>query len=213
MSAAPWPGESAGQLPALLAAMRDEASLGLKSLRLRVATDSESHYGMLRYDALGSGQVALVVLNNLGVRSTVELHGLPPRLLGQQPTDLLCKECPALPKLTGRTMVEVGGYAYAVLVGLELPRWEPQGYLINCTSTYSPPPIGEMALAQCLVACLHDAKCDSVAVDWIQPHSWPPPAQMKWYGNQVQCHVRGGVDLSRCDKDVTRTHSTITMVK
>merc|ERR1712048_679030 len=154
------------------------------------------------------------VVLNLGMRGTVELElgGLPPQLLGQRPTNMLCKKCPAQPTLANRTSIEVGDYGYAALVGLQLPRWVSQGYLTNCSAKYSPPPVGEMSFAECLVACLHDAKCDAVTVDWIQQHAWPRPAQMKWYGNQVRCHVRGGIDFAKCDEDAMAAHSTITMV-
>ena len=213
-SAAPWPGAAAGELPKLLGAMQHQAALSLKSLRMQIPTQSEAHYSMLRYDALGTGQAALVVLNLNGIRGTVELElsGLPPQLLGQQVSSMLCKECPQR-ALTSRTLVEVEGYSYDALVGLQLPQWEPQGYLTNCSAAYNPPPIGAMPLNECLIACLHDAKCDAVTVDWIQQHAWPRPSQMKWYGNQVGCHILGGVDLTKCTEDVEQAHSTITMVK
>merc|ERR1712086_1219820 len=121
--------------------MRPQAALGLKALRSRVPTGCEAHYSLLRYDALGTGQAALVVIN-LGMQSTVELDlgGLPPQLLGQRPTSMLCKNCPR-PALTNRTLVEVGDSMYEVLVGLQLPRWVPQGYLTNCSAAYSPPSV------------------------------------------------------------------------
>jgi hypothetical protein len=69
-----------------------------------------------------------------------------------------------------------------------------------------------MPLIKCLVACLHDTKCDAVTVDWVHRQSWPKPSQMAWYGNRVQCHLRGGIDLSHCVEDnaTLASHSTIT---
>ena len=89
-SVAPKPGDTGGKLPALLAAMQGEAALGLNSLRLRVPTTSGAHYALLRYDALGSGHVALSTINLGASASTVELDltALPPQLLKQQPRDL-----------------------------------------------------------------------------------------------------------------------------
>ena len=160
---------------------------------------------------------------NLGAaRDTVQLDlsGLPPQLLGQQPRDLLCTGggggCPQPPVLTNQTALAVGGYGVAALTGLQLPRWQPQGYLYNCSATYvGPPSTAPVPLAACLVACLRDAKCDAIAVEWVQKHSWPRPASMAWYGNLVQCNLRGGVDLSSCDKDgaALPSHSTITMAR
>lgn len=72
-----------------------------------------------------------------------------------------------------------------------------------------------MPLAQCLVACLANAKCDAIAVDWIQQRGWKHlsiPGD-SWYGNQVRCHVRGGIDLTKCVDDAAGAHSTVTMVK
>ena len=79
---------------------------------------------------------------------------------------------------------------------------------------YSPPEVidGEMPLVDCLVACLHDAKCDGVVVEWVQKWTWPKPASMAWYGNYVNCHLRGGINLTTCDEDPTKLHSTITIV-
>jgi len=211
-SAAAWPGDTAGELPKLLSAMRRQAAFDLKSLRSPIATTSGAHYSMMRYDALGTGQVALVAIN-LGASGTVELAlgGLPPQLLGQKASSLMCKECPPLVALTNRTLVALGGYSYDALVGLQLPQWVPQGFLANCSAVYAPLPVGTMSLTECLITCLHDAKCDAVMVDWVQPHAWPRPSQMVWYGNEVQCHVRGDIDLTKCDKDTTETHSVITM--
>ena len=73
-SVAPWPGEQGGSLPRLLVAMRDESSLSLKALRMRVpAPSSEAHYGMLRYDALGTGRAAIIAINLGATRSDVQL--------------------------------------------------------------------------------------------------------------------------------------------
>jgi hypothetical protein len=153
---------------------------------------------------------------NLGTSSTVELdlRSMPPQLIGQRPSDMLCKAgCQQeLPALTNRTLVEVGDYGYAALVGLRLPRWVPKGYLMNCSATYAPPVlVGVMPLTACLIACLHDSECDAVAVDWVKKQAWPKPSQMAWYGNEVQCRLRGGVDLTRCVKDeaTLASHSTI----
>ena len=219
MSAAPWPGDTGGALPGLLAAMQGESSLGLNSLRLRVTTGSEAHYAMLRWDALGTGRAALAVINLeqvlLPFEVEVDLSAMPPQLQGQRPTDLLCKTCPALPPLAHRIQVGVTGLSYKVLVGLQLPRWTPRGYLYNCSATYKPAPVGEMPLSQCLVSCLRDSSCDAVTVDWIEQHSWPNEKTFDdhWYGNQVRCHVRGGIDLTKCATDAKEAHSTITMVK
>ena len=159
---------------------------------------------------------------NLGAaRATVplDLSGLPPQLLGQRPRNLLCVGgggCSAPPALANQTSLAVGGYGVSGLTGLKLPRWQPQGYLYNCSATYvAPPPTAPTPLADCLVACLSDAKCDAVTVDWVQKHSWPRPASMAWYGNLVQCNLRGGIDLSSCAKDdaALPSHSTITMVR
>jgi hypothetical protein len=145
----------------------------------------------------------------------VRVSGLPPKLVGQRPTSLICNassSCPLEPKLVDSTSIAVEGHGFAGLTGLQLPRWAPQGHL-NCSAVYSPPVIGRaMPLADCLVACLRDAKCDGVAVDWVQPHSWPKPASMAWYGNYVDCHLRGGFNLTKCDEDPTKLHSTITIV-
>lgn len=171
-SGAPWPGDAGGGLPALLAAMQGEAAFGLRSLRARVPSGSEAHYSMLRYDAMGTGQAALVALN-LGKRGTVELDlsGIPPQLLGQRPINLLCDGCPQEPALANHTSIELGDYSYTALVGLQLPRWEPQGYLYNCSATYAPPAAAaEMPLTKCLITCLHDAKCNAVEVEWVQKH-------------------------------------------
>jgi hypothetical protein len=186
-----------------------------------VAAAAAPHYGLLRYDALGTGQAALIAINlgAAGGSVQLDLSGLPPQLLGQRPRDLLCAgppgpACPQPPALASRTSLAVSGYGVSALTGLRLPRWEPQGYLYNCSATYAPPPLaGEMPLAGCLIACLRDAKCDAVTVDWVQKHVWPRPASMAWYGNHVQCHLRGGLDLTRCEKDeaVLALHSTITM--
>lgn len=105
--------------------------------------------------------------------------------------------------------MSLAGYGYDSLIGLQLPRWVSQGYLTNCTATHTPPAVGEMPFAECLVACLRDAKCDAVMVDWIQPHAWPRPAQMGWYGNQVRCYVRGGIDLTKCETDSTEVRRTL----
>ena len=198
--------------------MRSEAALGLSSLRVRVPTSSEAyeaHYGLMRYDALGTGAVALVGLNLGAHSSTVELDlsGLPPQLIGQKPTNLL-QHGQDPPALTNHTPIDVGGHGYAVLVGLRLPRWAPQGYLFNCSASYAPPALdGVMPLQECLIACLHDVKCDAVSVDWVQKYAWPKPAQMPWYGNQVVCRLRGGVDLPSCAKDgaALPSHSTIAL--
>ncbi len=73
-SVAPWPGEQGGSLPRLLVAMRDESSLSLKALRMRVpAPSSEAHYGMLRYDALGTGRAAIIAINLGATSSDVQL--------------------------------------------------------------------------------------------------------------------------------------------
>ena len=76
-SVAPWPGEEGGDLSSLLAAMRGEPSLGLKALRMRIPASSaaahDGSYGMLRYDALGTGQAALVAFNLGATSANVEL--------------------------------------------------------------------------------------------------------------------------------------------
>lgn len=218
-SAAPYPGEgeSGDPLPALLVAMRGEPSLGLNSLRMRVPAELPAHYGVLRYDALGTGQATLVAMNLGAAQSTVhlDLTELPPQLLGQRPHNLLCPGggCPPPPALAKQTSLAVTRYGVAGLAGLQLPRWHPQGYLYNCSATYvGPPPTAPVPLAACLVACLRDAKCDAISVEWVQRHTWPKPASMAWYGNEVQCSLRGGIELSSCTKDhqALPTHSTIT---
>jgi hypothetical protein len=164
---------------------------------------------------------------NLGAsQATVQLNleGLPPQLLGQRPSNLLPnnslsgepKRSVAAPILANRTSIDVVGRGYAALAGLRLPRWDPQGYKYNCSATYAPPAVGEMPLAECLVACLADAKCDAVTVDWIQQRGWKRlsiPGGDSWYGNQVRCHVRGGVDLTQCAHDPAGAHSTVTRAK
>lgn len=138
---------------------------------------------------------------------------VPPQLLGQRPTNLLCKTCPPAPALTNRTSIGVG-HGYVALAGLELPRWATHGFLFNCrTAKYAPPSIEEVPLADCLLACLSDAMCDAVTVGWTQLHAWPKPAQLSWHGNKVRCYLRGGVDLRHCEKDAAEAHSTITRVK
>ena len=97
---------------------------------------------------------------------------MPTKLVGQQPIRLICNvsgSCPREPILAESTSVAVAGHAYAGLVGLRLPRWAPRGYFTNCSAVYSPPVVisGEMPLADCLVACLRDTKCDAVTVDWV----------------------------------------------
>ena len=116
-SAAPYPGDGEGgdgMLPGLLAAMRGETSLGLSSLRARVlvagppgehgrtaplagpegpalrAAPPTAHYGLLRYDALGTGRAALIALNFGAARATVrlDLSGLPPQVRGPPPPPL-----------------------------------------------------------------------------------------------------------------------------
>ena len=62
-SAAPKSDDSGGRLPDLLAAVRAEPALGLSAVRLRAPAASAAHFAMLRYDALGSGRAALVVVN------------------------------------------------------------------------------------------------------------------------------------------------------
>ena len=124
----------------------------------------------------------------------------------------------ALPPLSARYPVAVAGLGYTVLAGIALPKWAAQGYLVNCTSTYAPPvpaDAGTMPLAQCLVACLRDAKCDAVTVEWVQKQVWPPPASLagSWHSDQVRCSLRGGVDLATCAKDPAEAHSTITVQK
>ena len=71
-SVVPVPGDTGGKVPALLAAIPDEAALGLSSLRVRVPTASATHCAVLRYDALGSGRAALAMVN-LGGTAKVEL--------------------------------------------------------------------------------------------------------------------------------------------
>jgi hypothetical protein len=223
-SAAPYPGEGEGGgdlLPGLLVSMRGEPSLGLNSLRMRVPTalpSSAAHYGLLRYDALGTGQATLIAVNLGAARDTVQLDlsGLPPQLLGQRPRNLLCTGggCPQPPALANQTSLVVSGYGVSAFTGLQLPRWQPEGYLYNCSATYvGPASTAPIPLVACLVACLRDAKCDAITVEWVQKHSWPRPASMAWYGNVVQCNLRGGVDLSSCVNDsvVLPSHSTITM--
>ena len=141
---------------------------------------------------------------------------MAPQLLGQRATRLICNasnSCPKEPPLAERTSITVAEYGFAGLIGLQLPRWTAQGFLTNCSSSYAPPAVGggEIPLAKCLVACLDDSKCDGVMVSWTQPHSWPKPASMPWFGNYVQCHLRGSTNLSTCDTDRTETHSMITI--
>ena len=208
MSAAPWPGEEGGNLPMLLTAMRGEAALGLKALRLQIPTGSEAHYSMLRYDALGTGRVAIIILN-LGQHAAAEIQlDELPKLLGQQPVDLQCKMCP-IPKLATRMSINVEAYSYIVLAGLRLPSWSLQGALNNCTGKYAPEPVVEMPVTNCLMACLRDVRCDAVIVEWILPQQWPRPAQMMWYGNRVRCQLRGGLDLATCAN--SSAHSTLTL--
>lgn len=127
-SAGPKPGDSGGWLPALLMAAKTEPALSLPALRIPVPVTSGVHYGMLRYDALGTGQAALVAVNLGAAQATVhlDLRGLPPHLLGQHSTNL-CKDlatCSAVaPVLSNNTRIDVAGRGYAALVGLRLPRW------------------------------------------------------------------------------------------
>ena len=107
--------------------------------------------------------------------------------------------------------MQVAARGYSVLSGLRLPKWSPQGYLMDCPAEYAPAPLGEMPLAQCLVACLKDAHCDAVMVEWVQRHSWGP--QGGWWSNLVNCNVRGGVDLARCSQDTSQAHSAPTVVQ
>ena len=212
-SAAPYPGEGKGggnMLPNLLVAMRAEPSLGLNSLRLTVPTvstaaaaappsseseepeEESAHYGLLRYDAVGTGQATLVAVNLAAAPGTVQLDltALPPQLLGQRPRNLLCNDggsgggggggCdPQPPALTKKTSLAVGGYSVTAYAGLQLPRWQPQGYLYNCSAKYAgPPSMAPIPLTWCFVACLNDSKCDAISVEWVQKHSWPRPASM-----------------------------------
>lgn len=231
-SAAPWPGQGGDLLPRLLVAMQGEASLGLTALRMRVpvlsspslpSTEEDAHYGLLRYDALGTGQATLIAINLNGTRGTVplDLRGLPPQLLGQQPRNLLCTDCPPPPPLANQTLLAVSGYGVSALTGLQLPLWQTQGHLYNCSATYitnnpsTVAPPAQVPLIACLISCLHDAKCDAIEVEWVQRHSWPRPASMAWYGNLVLCGLRGGVNLSSCAKDSVAlpSHSTVTMAR
>jgi hypothetical protein len=222
-SAAPYPGETGDLLPRLLVAMRGEPSLALPSLRMQIPTAHTAHLGVLRYDALGSGQAALAVVNlaaapqhgSLAV-AQLDLRAMPPQLLGQRPRNLLCPgACPQAPALSNRTALSVAGLGVSAFAGLQLPRWQPRGHLYNCSAAY----IGmfttaPMPLAACLVACLRDARCDAVTVEWLTTHAWPRPAAMPWRGNTVACQLLGGLRISSCARDDTElpSHSTVTIV-
>ena len=139
---------------------------------------------------------------------------LPPQLLGQRSTSLVRLDtAPQKVSIMNHTSVTVKGHGYVGLVGLHLPRWAPQGHLTNCSAAYASTIVdGEVTLADCLVACLREAKCDGVTVEWTQRHSWPKPASMPWFGNHVQCRLLRGIILSTCATDYTKSHSTITVV-
>ena len=224
-SIAPWPGSSGGKLSSLLGAIRGQAALALPSLRIRIGVTSDesgvtstilSYYAVLRYDALGSGEVALAVVNLGPDRGnvTLELNQLPPQLQGQQPMDLMCLGCASPAPLTQQYPVVVDGYGYTVFGGMKLPKWVSRGYIFNCKAKYAPPPsTSVIPLASCLVTCLRDDHCDAVSVEWAQKRSWPRPAEMSWFSNMVTCTLLGGVDLTSCEKDVTESHSTLTQVQ
>lgn len=216
-SAAPYPGQVGGLLPRLLRAMRSEPALGLPSLRLPIRTAHSAHLSLLRYDALGSGRAALATVNLGAARAVarLELRALPPQMRGQRPRNLLCAGCPAapIPPHAASYPVELARWGVSVLAGLRLPRWRPRGYLYNCSAAYVGASTPPLPLAACLVACLRDARCDAVTVDWVVTHAWPRPAAMAWHGNTVVCHLRGGLNLSSCAVDGAElpSHSTITM--
>ena len=220
-SAAPYPGETGDLLSKLLVAMRGEPSLALQSLRMQVQTINMAHLGLLRYDALGSGQAALAVVNLGAQRGVARLDfssDMPPQLLGQRPHNLLCPTCPQAPVLSNHTAfsVEVAGFGVSVFTRLQLPRWQSlTGFLYNCSANYTGMTTAPMPLAACLVACLKDTQCDAVELDWVQTHTWPRPAAMPWKGNVVVCHLRGGIALSTCAKDDTElpSHSVVEIVK
>jgi len=204
-SAAPWPGEAGGRLPALFGAMRGERSLGLRAIRVSIPA-GEGFFAVLRYDALGTGEAAVAVVN-LGARdgaAELNVSALPPALLRQRPTDLLRGgPAPALSK-----PINVQAHSYAVLTGLRLPRWTALGAKFRCKATYAPAARRE-PLAACLVSCLHDERCDAVTVTWVETHTWPAPAAMPWRGDTVLCQLLGGVDASTCEDDASGAHSTI----
>ena len=118
------------------------------SAEAHLSSSTESHYALLRYDALQTGQAALVALN-LGASANavdLDLSDLPPQLIGQRPNNLLQgnkeevekggqeRQQPSEPPaLANRTSVDVGGYGYAVLVGLKLPRWAPCRLAVCCS--------------------------------------------------------------------------------
>ena len=122
---------------------------------------------------------------------------------------------PGLSSQATQTPLAVSGYGVSALTGLQLPRWQTRGHLYNCSAAYVGPTTAPIPLAACLVACLRDANCDAIGVEWVQKHSWPRPVAMAWYGNVVRCSLRGGMDLSSCDEDgaALPSHSTITMAR
>lgn len=210
-SAAPWPGDTGGLLPGLLAAMRGEPALQLTALRHPISAGN-AKYAVLRYDAFGSGEAALAVVNLDPATTAAELSltGIPPQLLGQRPRPIFCPGCSEqLPRLDRQYNISVGSNGYTVLGGLQLPRWVTAGYKFNCTAEYAPPSAGEMPLARCLVSCLADPRCDAVTVDWVHKQAWPRPAEMSWYTNLVQCNLRGGLNISRCADAEDQAHSTL----
>ena len=80
---------------------------------------------MLRYDALGTGHAALVVINLGAAQATVQLRlgGLPPQLLGQHPTNLcksLAKCSVAAPVLSNHTSISVARPAQKPLFHVSL---------------------------------------------------------------------------------------------
>ena len=101
-SAAPYPGEGEGGgdvLPSVLVAMRGEASLGLNSLRMRVPAaqpSSAAHYGLLRYDALGTGRSKSPLATDNLLEDTDGLHRPLPRGGGGRRNPSVASRCGSL---------------------------------------------------------------------------------------------------------------------
>ena len=149
----------------------------------------------LKHDSMGPAGDACIMVFNPGAAQnvTIDLTGLPASLLDGSvvPHDLLVpKATHAAPPLAAAWTVSIGAGEVKALGGFTLATFAPRlGKKTSCTADdhYSWP-ASATTLQGCFLACLNDAKCENVFVDYpaaLSPKIMekPPPVSCKLLGS------------------------------
>lgn len=192
--------EAAAKLKTLFQALESSRAFDSLALRTNLGVDQDDAYAILRYDALSSGEAGIAVYNLKSEPSTITVT-MPAAAIGQRPTDLVSGK--QLSKLGNTYKVKLQAHGYAFLGKLKPGKWTRRGYK-NCyvsagASSGSAGPVtdGPMSIAACFDTCLENGDCEGVTVEWVDD-------------GKVNCLLREGIDIKKCDDDKDKTFTTFT---